>query len=322
MSGALTRAIGAVLSPSGARGRLAVFSYHQVFERNDPLRRGEPDRAEFRGDVETIGRVFNVLPLPEAVERLSAGNLPSRAACITFDDGYANNHELAAPILERAGLPATIYIAGGAVDAGVMWNDLIIEAVRIQGSGCIVDDLGELGNGVRGHDDAATLIDHILKRLKYQPMKKRWAIAEAFFRTNTGRDLPRLMMERAAIADLARRGFDIGGHTIQHPILKELADEEARGEITGCRRWVEEVTGQAATSFAYPNGVPGRDFGPEHAMMVKEAGFTSAVSTRWSVAGPKSDRYSIPRIGPWWRLGGSLTPGFVRSYGKAWLRPT
>lgn len=316
----LLSAAGALLSPSGARGRLAVFCYHQVLEQKDPLRHGEPDRADFAADLGIIARVFNVLPLPEAVGRLADGTLPARAACITFDDGYANNHEFAAPMLEQVGLPATFFVAGGAVDTGVMWNDLIIEGVRIRNSNWIVEGLAELGDGITERDDAETLITQVLQRLKYVAMERRWILAESFYRTNTEQDLPRLMMNRDAVSDLARRDFDIGGHTLQHPILTQLSDQEADREIAGCRRWIEEVTGRTAKTFAYPNGIPGRDFGPEHVAMVRQAGFGSAVSTCWSVASPGCDRYDMPRIGPWWRLGGSLTSGFLRTYLKTWLR--
>ena len=321
MAVALARALGALLSPAGARARLAVFCFHQVLEQTDDLRPGEPDRARFAADLETIQRLFVVLPLPEAVERLGAGRLPSRAACITFDDGYANNHELAAPLLERAGLPASFFIAGDAVDRGVMWNDLIIEGVRVKGSNWIVDDLAGVSPAVVEGNDPAKLVPEILNLLKYQPLRKRWKIAEAFYRTNADRDPPRLMMERNHVADLAKRGFDIGGHTLNHPILKTLTDEDARTEIRGCSRWIEEVTGQSARTFAYPNGIPDRDFGPAHVAMVKEVGFEAAVSTCWSVAGPASDRYCIPRIGPWWRTGRSLQSGLLRAYGKSYLRP-
>jgi peptidoglycan/xylan/chitin deacetylase (PgdA/CDA1 family) len=321
MSIVLTRMLGGLLSPAGARARLAVFSYHQVLEKPDSLRPGEPDHAQFRADLEIIGQVFAVLPLPEAVERLAAGTLPARAACITFDDGYGNNHELAAPLLERLGLPATFFIAGDAVDRGVMWNDLIIEGTRIRGSNWIVEGLAE-GDAVSGAPgDGPKLVTWILKLLKYQPLEKRWNLAETFFRTNTGQDLPRLMMNRRQVADLAQRGFDIGGHTLHHPILKELTDERARREITGCSRWIEEVTGKAARTFAYPNGIPQRDFGPEHAAMVQEAGFKAAVTTLWSVAHPGSDPYGLPRIGPWWRLGGTPASGFVRAYAKTYVKP-
>jgi peptidoglycan/xylan/chitin deacetylase (PgdA/CDA1 family) len=319
MSRPLSRSLAALLSPAGRRGRLAVFCYHQVLERKDPLRRTEPTSDQFQSDLETIGRFFNVLLLPEATERLSTGTLPARAACITFDDGYANNHELAAPLLERAGMPATFFIAGGAVDDGVMWNDLVINAAGSKGSNWIVEDLKELGEEVARQRSPGEFLGWTLPRLKYCPPQRRRELAEAFFRTNTGLEPPRLMMNRAAVADLARRGFDIGGHTLQHPILTEVTDDEAREEVGGCHRWIEEVTGRTPVTFAYPNGIPERDFRSEHIRMVQEAGFRSAVSTCWAVAGPGSDNWSIPRIGPWWRLGTSPAVGLLRAYTKSWL---
>src|SRR5690606_14185044 len=185
------------------------------------------------------------------------------------DDGYANNHELAAPLLERAGLPATFFIAGDAVDSGVMFNDLIIEGVRIRGRDWMLGELVNLNGGIAATEDPAMLIGQILQRLKYLPTKQRATLAHSFFRENANREAPRLMMDRADVADLARRGFDIGGHTLRHSILKELSDREARQEIEGCFQWLEETTGHAPESFAYPNGIPERDFGPEHENMVR-----------------------------------------------------
>ena len=48
-----------------------------------------------------ISRAFNVLSLSDAARRLKDGTLPAAAAVITFDDGYADNLEVAWPILER-----------------------------------------------------------------------------------------------------------------------------------------------------------------------------------------------------------------------------
>ena len=125
--------LGGLLSPRGARGRLAVFCYHQVLDAPDPYRAGEPTVEAFDSDVATISEAFSVLSFGDAVERLASGTLPRRAATITFDDGYENNHRLAAPVLEKHGTPATFFIAGGAVDDGVMWNDLAIESVVAAG---------------------------------------------------------------------------------------------------------------------------------------------------------------------------------------------
>jgi peptidoglycan/xylan/chitin deacetylase (PgdA/CDA1 family) len=309
-----------VLSPAGLHARLAVFTYHQVLERKDPLRPGEPDRAEFVSDIDLLAATFTVLPLPEAAERLMAGTLPARAACITFDDGYANNHEFAAPTLEAIGVPATFFITGGAVDQGVMWNDFVIEAVARGGSTPRVDGVSAIEpadvKGLRG--DA--LVTKLLDRLKYTPLEQRLTDARQLYRQNANEAPPRLMMTRAMVSDLARRGFDIGGHTIRHPILKQLPHDEARREIEGCVSWIASVTGRAPTAFAYPNGRPGIDFVAAHEAMVASAGFTVAVSTSWDVARPGTSRYSVPRLGPWWRHGRRFSEGLLRVYAKSYVR--
>ena len=127
------------------------------------------------------------------------------------------------------------------------------------------------------------------------------------------------MMTRDMVADLSRQGFEIGGHTINHPILKELSDDGARLEIEECATWIRDVTGDAPTSFAYPNGVPDQDFTSVHMAMVREAGFESAASTQWALARGGTDPFSIPRVGPWWRQGRTLTSGLCRSYLKSYL---
>ena len=279
-----------------------VFCFHQVLSASDPLRPGEPDEAQFRTDVQLIDRMFNVITVGEASERLASGTLPQRAACITFDDGYADNYEVAAPILKSVGVPATIFVAGGAVDTGVMWNDLVIESVARSGS-----------------SEQALELPSILANLKYMPVNERWRESVRRYRESGDPDLPRLMMTREMVADLAKQGFEIGGHTINHPILKELPDDAARKEIEECATWVREVTGRSPRSFAYPNGIPGKDFESRHETMVRDAGFEAATSTRWGVAGPDTNRFAIPRVGPWWRQGRTITTGLVRSYLKSYF---
>jgi peptidoglycan/xylan/chitin deacetylase (PgdA/CDA1 family) len=55
-------------------------------------------------------RHFHVVPLTDLVKRLAQGATPNRELAITFDDGYRDNYENAAPILERFSLPATFFI--------------------------------------------------------------------------------------------------------------------------------------------------------------------------------------------------------------------
>ena len=107
--------------------RLSILIYHRVLARPDPLFPYEVDAKRFGQHLNLLKRFFTVIPLHDAVHLLARGKLPARAACITFDDGYADNAQVALPILQKHGMCATFFIATGFLDGGQMWNDKVID---------------------------------------------------------------------------------------------------------------------------------------------------------------------------------------------------
>lgn len=297
---AFLRFLGNLLSPDGNRGRLTILIYHRVLSAPDPILRDEIDAATFERHVALLASGFNVLPLGEACARLTRGSLPARAASITFDDGYADNERVALPILKRFGIPATFFVSTGFSDGGIMFNDGVIEAVRGAPAGTY--DLSRFGMGSCELNDGASrrgAIDAMLPQIKYRPVSERGKLVEelaAAMRATLPADL---MMRPTQIKRLHDEGMEIGGHTVNHPILAVLDAREARAEIIGGKRRLEEITGAPVRLFAYPNGKPGQDYGPRDVEIVKEAGFAGAVSTLSGVAGRGSDVFQLPRFGPW-----------------------
>lgn len=68
---------------------------------------------------------FRVVPLPDLVDRLKAGRLVGPELAITFDDGYRDNFENAAPVLERLSLPATFFVVTQWMDTDIVpfWDE-------------------------------------------------------------------------------------------------------------------------------------------------------------------------------------------------------
>ncbi len=285
-----------VASPGGRRARLVILTYHRVLPAPDPLLPDEPDRDQFQRQMMTLARLANVLPLPDAAQRLRDGTLPARAACITFDDGYRNNLDVAAPVLRNLGLPATIFVAQHAVERGIMWNDLLIEAVRVAPDGG-ASAVPEFVEPLADSSARCALISSLLRSQKYRSLPDRWQFAMETYQAIAGKEPPRLMMAQEDVATLPRLGFDVGGHTVNHPILTTLAPQKARDEIVRNADWLATLTGLRPRSFAYPNGRPGRDFNATHEQMARETGYEVAVSTEWGAARTGSNVYSLPRIG-------------------------
>jgi len=242
-----------------------------------------------------------VLPLREAVFRLREGRLPRRACCVTFDDGYADNLTVALPILEKYQLPATVFVATGYLDGGRMFNDAVIDAIRVTSAESL--DLSNLGLGrheLSSIEQRRAAIAVLLEQLKYRPPAQRAADVERLVEASGCSGLPGdIMLTSAQVGELARRGIEIGGHTDSHAVLTTLADDQARAEIDKGKKRLEVIIEKPVTVFAYPNGRPNRDYAARHAAIVRELGFELAVSTARGVANPETDHYQLPRFTPW-----------------------
>jgi len=288
------------LSGAGDRGRLSILIYHRVLAAADPMFPGEPDAARFAAMVAHVKQRFHVLPLDDAIARLRSGTLPSRALALTLDDGYADNLDVAAPILRRHGVPATVFVATAYLDGRCMWNDVVIEACRTTTRAEVDLEFAGLGRrGVGGIAERRALADDLLGKLKYLTLDERDAAAARVAEAAGTEPARGLMMSPAGVRDLARYGVAVGAHTCRHPILAETPDADAWREITDSRRVLEEITGKPVPLFAYPNGKPERDYRAQHVRMVREAGFAAAVSTAPGAASPASDVFQLPRFTPW-----------------------
>ena len=280
-----------------ARGTLSILIFHRVLARQDNFNPDDIDAEVFDRQIGFLAECYRVMALDEAVDALVRGKLPPRAAAITFDDGYADNAEVALPILKRHGITATFFVASGFLDGGMMWNDKIIECAK-RGDNRIVDlarvDLGE----VRLSPTWQGAFD-IIKKLKYlAPAAREEAIGMLI--EAAGVTLPKnVMMARAQVANLTSNGMTVGAHTVHHPILASIALDEAEREIADNRAELEQITGEPVRLFAYPNGKPGHDYRREHVDLVRRLGFKAAVSTAWGVAQSSSDVFQLPRFTPW-----------------------
>jgi peptidoglycan/xylan/chitin deacetylase (PgdA/CDA1 family)/glycosyltransferase involved in cell wall biosynthesis len=285
-----------------SHGKLTVLLFHKVPHQAHPLTTGELDLAGFERVLLSTMRVFRVIPLEDALVGLRQGTLPPRAACITFDDGYPDWLTGVVPVLEREGAHATFFITSGQFAGLPMWHERILHAVAGAPEGVPPLQLDEvvspaivIGEG----SERRQAVRHLDELVKYQPpaLKERLLQQlEAHTHAEVG-NVP--VMTTDSLRALHARGFGIGGHAVSHPILRLCTPDEAYGEIAGAREELESIIRAPVRAFAYPNGVPGRDFTDEHVAMVRRAGYTSAVTTHSGAATASTSAFQIPRFTPW-----------------------
>jgi peptidoglycan/xylan/chitin deacetylase (PgdA/CDA1 family) len=286
-----------------------ILAYHRVASHHDfPSDVPLTTTGDFEKQIKYLRRRYRLMSLAELGHALNEGTtIPSNAAVVTFDDGYKDNYLNAYPILKRYDVPATVFLATGHIDDATMfWWDKVAFALHKTTSETL--ELDQLGTyQVRGQEDRSLAARTIAARLKDLPDNGKNRVIEEMVR-RLGVDIPsalgkEMLLSWDEIREMAKNGINFGAHTVNHPILTRVSLEQARKEIVESQRRIEENLGQAANTFAYPNGGPG-DFNDNIKSILRQNRFVCAVASFPSrLVTPASDPYELGRISPRWTFG-------------------
>ena len=92
---------------------------------------------------------------------------------------------------------------------------------------------------------------------------------------------------------LAQSGVvEIGSHTLTHANLDKLDDAACLAELVDSKQQLEQLTGKAVNSFAYPFGI----YSQRDVDLAKQAGYHNAVTTKEGIDGLDPDFMQLQRI--------------------------
>jgi len=281
------------------RGRLVICCYHGLRADDDPTRHWllVPQR-KFVAQMEYLQRYYRCMSLDDALAEMSRSGLNEPTACVTFDDGYLSNRSLAQPILERLGIPATVYVATGFIGRDEpLWTTWLEFA--LQQSEPAEIDLSEWRLGViKVGPASARDARQVINRLKKFPAETRRGVLSSLGRRLATPRVPEAFrfMDWNDVDALQTTGiFSIGAHTIGHEILSRLTDAEVRTEIRGSIDEVRRRASRPTLTFAYPNG-GSDDFDPRARSALMDAGCPYAVSTIEGLNDSSTDRFALRRV--------------------------
>jgi peptidoglycan/xylan/chitin deacetylase (PgdA/CDA1 family) len=197
------------------------------------------------------------------------------SVAITFDDGYTDNYQAAARILERHDTPATFFIATGFIgERREYWWD---ELEQIAGSEyfSLYEEFQPMPHDARRHR-----LDKMFESAG-RPRRSRSA------------NLPMSLNEVTALA--ANDLFEIGAHTVTHPLLSAQTREVQYYEVRESKGWLEALVDRCVTSFSYPYG-GSQHYDAVSVAAVREAGFERACTTDSRSVSAGDGHFEWPRI--------------------------
>ena len=106
------------------------------------------------------------------------------------------------------------------------------------------------------------------------------------------------MLSWDKVRALKKAGHIIGAHTLSHPNLAHVSAEEARAEIMGCKKPLEEQIQETVDHFSYPHPALDPQWSPRTLEITREAGFKSAVLTAPGPVRRGDDPLGLKRIPP------------------------
>jgi peptidoglycan/xylan/chitin deacetylase (PgdA/CDA1 family) len=320
------------------RPGLIVLTYHRIAEPGidrfyDPVISATPE--SFRVQVEWLANRVRLVTLDELITRVESGS-PWRepAMLITFDDGYRDNFNVAAPILRERNVPATFFLTTAFLDSPRLpwWDHVAYVLKQTQVQRLIVERTP--GGGAPALDidlqttsRSAAIMTIIRAFLDETITDPGWFLDRLAERTEVDIDSEGLGRELFMNWDQVRQlaegnaGLSIGSHAHTHRKLAGLDEECQRQELAGSKQVLEARLGRPIQALAYPYGWPGTYTAGTMAL-AERAGYRLAFSSREGTNRVgRFDRYDVKRLGvgsadsaPLLRARTALHAAFGRSF--------
>lgn len=270
--------------------------------------------SNFADQLRCLRQVRKLVPMDQLVDGVRTGDLSGNEVAITFDDGYVDNLTVARPLLESAGVPATVFITTDRLGAAreFWWDELA--HMCLGGTQAVDTEVGIAGHVFRialaaretvtatewfwselpGSERERTYLE-LWKALRPLDEQARDACMETLRSCFGERPAAPggLPMRREDVRALVAGGLiQIGGHACSHLPLPTLSTAAKWEELERCRSDLELLSGQAVHGFAYPFG----DRDDETRALTRQAGYAWAVSTHSASVDRGHDLFDLPRM--------------------------
>jgi peptidoglycan/xylan/chitin deacetylase (PgdA/CDA1 family) len=239
--------------------------------------------AAFADQIEMIARYYKPVSIADVLEFLRGGkDLPDRAVAVTFDDGYADNYEIAAPILDRVGVPGAFYATINNVDSGTPpWYCRLRNAFhtspRNDWPDAQEDRQWPMSTRAERHESFLVASRRVAK-LAGEAQMRTLAQVEHELEVQPLGSAGAPMMNWDQLRGLVKGGHIVGSHTLTHPNLAYVDDAVVRLELKESKRVMEERLGSPVVHFSYPSPILQPHFNENTVERARQVGYQTSVT--------------------------------------------
>lgn len=244
------------------RQNLTVAMFHRILPAGDPRTSGaDPawtlSEELFCEVLDFFGEHYSIVT-PETVLAFQEGRegLPERPLLLTFDDGWADNAEIAAPRLTERGLRGLVFVVSDAVDRReAFWQERIIAAGRTgaftaERTSELAEVSGFEADAMEGDAAARSLVRGLLDADEETLRRTLESFASWYGEVEAA--LPAQMLTKEQVRELDRGALHIGSHGRTHTPLLGLPG--AVDELRDSRARLGEILERPVTALSYPHG--------------------------------------------------------------------
>jgi peptidoglycan/xylan/chitin deacetylase (PgdA/CDA1 family) len=280
-----------------------VLGYHRIAASNWDPEQLCVSPENFAAQLEAITQVAQAISRQTLAGAMCDSRNLDPSFVVTFDDGYADSLEMAAPILERAGVPATVFVSTGMIGGSFWWCELehlVQHSTRLPDKIEVKCDRYNLdwkrrSNSLKSRAGLIDVLGRFFRSLPSDRQNEALQKIKAAFDHREAGSSGVLAMTVEQIAELSRSNLiEIGSHMVSHTPLNDLSQAEQRDELLRSKAVLEDICGYPIDSCAYPNG----RFSADTPGIAREAGYTSGFTTIQKLAAPGCDPMLLPRLWP------------------------
>jgi peptidoglycan/xylan/chitin deacetylase (PgdA/CDA1 family) len=308
-------ASGALRLAGNLHGRsAAILMYHSVLP--DPSLQADSlggivhSGSAFRAQMELLARDYHPISLNQTVKHLRDGeDFPKRSVVVTFDDGYADNYEVAMPILNQFAVPATFYVTVDCVEnKRLPWPSRLRFAFRRTKQ---TSWTGSKTDSQTGSNPKSWNLSSPLNREEAflaacdSCCQLSGAVQEEFVRriehelqASLPADSGSLMMSYDQLRELAGHGHVVGSHTMTHPNMAQLKVDDARRELAESKQRLESRLGSPIKHFSYPCPALEPHWSERTLEQSRAVGYETAVTTNSGLTRRGDQLLSLKRLRP------------------------